>query len=216
MKCDDCAHVFIDGYFNEAALQRIFSKTHDNQKVGYEVEKQRFVSAGMVEKVLPYQDSGAWLDIGFGNGSLLFTAQEYGFHPVGVDLRSENVAILKKYGFEAYCEDVQKIDFNRKFSVVSMMDVLEHVPYPKEMLETVSDLLVDGGVVLVSMPNTESLIWRLMTEQKKNPYLGEIEHYHNFSRSRLYALLSEFSLSPLRYGISRRYQACMEVVARKE
>jgi hypothetical protein len=44
---------------------------------------------------------------------------------------------------------------------------------------------------------------------------GSIEHYHNFSRSRLYALLRETGFEPVRYGISERYRACMEVIARK-
>ena len=49
----------------------------------------------MVEKVLDYKSSGLWLDVGFGNGSLLFTAQEYSFQPVGLDLRKSNVEDLK-------------------------------------------------------------------------------------------------------------------------
>jgi protein O-GlcNAc transferase len=48
-----------------------------------------------------------------------------------------------------------------------------------------------------------------------NPYWGEIEHYHNFSRARLYTLLEEFAFKPQSYGISERYRACMEVIATK-
>ena len=169
----------------------------------------------MIDKVIPFQKSGAWLDIGFGNASLLFTAQEYGFYPVGVDLRLENVANLNALGIEAHCNEVQKIDFKRKFSVVSMMDVLEHVPYPKEMLSAVVRLLDDGGIVLVSMPNTESILWHEMLKQKTHPYWGEIEHYHNFSRSRLYSFLEENGFKAIRYGVSERYRICMEVIAKK-
>jgi hypothetical protein len=48
-----------------------------------------------------------------------------------------------------------------------------------------------------------------------NPYWGEIEHYHNFGRRRLYALLEEHGFEPARYGVSFRYRACMEVIARR-
>lgn len=216
LDCGKCGHQFTDGYFCEAALSVIFKVTLDGQKVGYKVENQRIVSAKIIEKVLPHKNSGNWLDIGFGNGSLLFTAQEYGFHPVGVDLRAQSVASLKGLGFEAYCDDVTQVDFKTKFSVVSMMDVLEHVPYPKQVLQKVFDLLEDDGILIISMPNKENLIWKAMTDQGKNPYLGEVEHYHNFSRSRLYSLLEEFSINPIRYGISERYRVCMEVVSRKK
>ena len=215
MKCKSCNHMFLDGYFNDDGNKLIFSEIQENQQVGFNLENERQVSSRMIDKVIPFQKSGAWLDIGFGNASLLFTAQEYGFYPVGVDLRLDNVANLNALGIEAHCNEVQKIDFKRKFSVVSMMDVLEHVPYPKEMLSAVVRLLDDGGIVLVSMPNTESILWHEMTKQKTHPYWGEIEHYHNFSRTRLFDLLEEFSITPLNYGISLRYRACMEIVAQK-
>ena len=74
----------------------------------------------------------------FGNGNLLFTAQEYGFNPVGIDLRKANVNSLKQIGIEAYCEPVENINFEKNFSVISMMDVLEHMPYPKVVLKKLS------------------------------------------------------------------------------
>ncbi len=215
MECTECKHHFIDGYFNDDGIKKIFSDTHENQKIGYQIEQQRLVSARILNKVIAYKDSGTWLDIGFGDGALLFTAQEYGFNCIGTDLREENVKIIKNLGIEAYSENIENIKFNEKISVVSMMDVLEHVPYPKKMLSVVSNILEENGIIVISMPNIESMIWKLMKQNNKNPYLGEIEHYHNFSRTRLYKLLIEFSLKPIHYGISERYRACMEVIAIK-
>jgi 2-polyprenyl-3-methyl-5-hydroxy-6-metoxy-1,4-benzoquinol methylase len=132
-----------------------------------------------------------------------------------VDLRPGNVETLRKLGIGAHCAPVETLRFATPFHVISMMDVLEHVPYPATTLAAVRDNLAEGGCVLLSMPNRETVLWTLMTQQNANPYLGEIEHYHNFSRTRLYALLRQTGLEPLRYGISERYRACMEVVARK-
>lgn len=216
MYCKDCFHQFADGYFTENILRKIFSKTHDNQIVGFEIEKQRIVSARIIEKLLKYISKGVWLDIGFGNGSLLFTAQEYGFKTIGVDLRKKSVEAMQKLGFETYCEYIENIEFERKISIVSMMDVLEHIPYPKKILESVFSKMEKNAYLIISMPNTENIIWKLMTEQNKNPYLGEIEHYHNFSRTRLFSLLDECGFNIKSYGISERYRVCMEVIATKK
>ncbi len=54
------------------------------------------------------------------------------------------------------------------------------------------------------MPNSETLIWELMNQNNLNLYLKEIEHYHNFSRTRIYSLLEEFGFMPIKYGISTR------------
>ena len=97
-----------------------------------------------------------------------------------------------------------------------MADVLEHMPFPKQGLIAANKLLRTGGVLLVSMPNSENIVWRLTTEQNSNPYWGELEHYHNFGRSRLYRLLEDHGFTAVRYGVSERYRMCMEVVAVKK
>lgn len=214
-ECADCSHVFTEGYFTEEACKLIFAKTNENQRVGADIERQRFVSSHIVEKVLAYADSGKWLDVGFGNGSLLFTAQEYGFTPIGLDLRADNVAMIASFGVEAYCQDLAALSLDSPCAVISMADVLEHVPFPKDTLRAAHRLLEEDGVLFISMPNMESTVWTALDEKQANPYWGEIEHYHNFSRSRLYALLREFDFEPVRYGISERYRVCMEVIAKR-
>ena len=214
-QCTNCAHIFTEGYYTDDVCKLIYRKTHENQRVGYDIEQQRITSSHILEKVLTYTTSGNWLDVGFGNGSLLFTAQEYGFTPIGIDLRIDNVRTLSSLGFESYCKDISEFPLNTECSVISMADVLEHVPYPKDALQTAHRLLSDTGVLFISMPNTENIVWKALDKQKINPYWGEIEHYHNFSRSRLYKLLQECGFEPLRYGISERYRVCMEVIARK-
>jgi SAM-dependent methyltransferase len=214
-RCNKCSHVFTDGYFTPEACEILFSKTNEGQRIGYEIEKQRFVSARMVERVLDYATSGNWLDVGFGNGSLLFTAQEYGFTPIGLDLRSENVAKLNALGVQAHCKDLTDVELPDTCTVISMADVLEHMPFPQHGLQAAGRLLADDGVLLISMPNTENVLWDLLTRGDINPYWGELEHYHNFSRSRLYELLEEQGFEPVRYGVSERYRVCMEVIARK-
>ena len=48
-----------------------------------------------------------------------------------------------------------------------------------------------------------------------NPYWYEIEHCHNFTKTRLEALLQELGFENLHYDINQRYRTGMEVVARK-
>lgn len=214
-QCNDCLHIFTEGYYTDDACKIIFGKTNENQMVGGDIEKNRMVSSKMIERVLPFISAGSWLDVGFGNGSLLFTAQEYGFKPIGIDLRVNNVNLLKSLGIDSYCEDLSNFSLPEKLSVISMADVLEHIPYPRKALLAANNLLKENGVLLVSMPNTENVLWNILSAHNINPYWGEIEHYHNFSRTRLYALLSEFGFEPVRYGISERYRLCMEVVCVK-
>jgi SAM-dependent methyltransferase len=216
LKCGDCGHVFTEAWFTDAGCEILFSKTQPNQRVGWQVEQQRPVSARMVAKVARHVPDGAWLDVGFGNGSLIFTADEYGYEAVGVDLRRDNVEALKARGYEAHDVPLNEIDQAGRYSVISMADVLEHMPFPKRGLEDARRLLRPGGVLLLSMPNLDSPLWRFMDEDGSNPYWGELEHYHNFGRKRLTSLLAEHGFIVVEYDISERYRACMELIALKQ
>ncbi len=215
LQCDSCGHGFTDGYFTPEAAALVFAKTQISQQLGHEMEGYRPIAARMVETLLPYVSEGSWLDVGFGNGALLFAAQEYGFKPIGVDLRADNVAALAKLGIEAHATELGALKLDKPCAVISLADVLEHMPFPKDGLKAVHGLLADGGVALISMPNSESMVWRKLNETNTNPYWGELEHYHNFGRKRLYGLLQEMGFEPLKYGVSERYRACMQVIARK-
>jgi SAM-dependent methyltransferase len=215
VSCGDCQHVFTDGYFSPEVMATIFKRTPEHQKPGWAFEQQRLISARIVESVARFVDDGRWLDIGFGNGSLLFTAEEWGFRPVGLDLRPASVEALQKIGIEAYCLDMTAFDAPERFNVVSMADVLEHMPFPKDGLGAARRLLAPRGILFISMPNYDCATWRLLDFSNANPYWAELEHFHNFSRARLYVLLKDVGFEVLHYGISERYRACMEVIARR-
>jgi hypothetical protein len=74
-----------------------------------------------------------WLDIGFGNGSLLMTAKEFGFDVFGIDLRKKNVEDIEQFGIPAYHGTLQSaisnVTFKSKPTVISMADVVEHEPF---------------------------------------------------------------------------------------
>lgn len=215
MQCRECAHIFTDGYFTPEAFSLLMNEANAGQVLDGNIEGYRIYAARMVEKVLPYVDSGTWLDVGCGNGALLLTAMEYGFDPVGCDLRAASVEALRPTGVEVICKDLQELELPGGCSVMSMADVLEHLPFPREGLKAAHRLLQDDGILLLSMPNCESPFWDLRNAASTNPYWGEVEHYHNFGRLRLYALLEEHGFEPLRYGVSERYHLCMEILARK-
>ena len=214
--CSGCNHVFTEGYYTEEMLGIVFSDTQANQRVGHDLEGQRKVSARIVERVAGRAGIGDWLDVGFGNAALLFTATEWGFTPVGVDLRKDNVETLRKLGMEAHCVPIEDMEGGAgRYSVISMADVLEHMPYPKAGLKAAHRLLRPGGVLFVSMPNMDSMVWRALDASGSNPYWGEIEHYHNFMPAAALRAARRARLLAVRYDISERYRCCMEVIAEK-
>lgn len=218
LRCRNCNHSFADGYFDNAGFEELAKKHNLNQVFSLqEAERWRFISGRMVANVSKLRDSysGRWLDIGFGNGALLLTAQEYGYKVTGIDLRYSSIEALKPYIEDLRYQDFLELDEYEQYDVISMADVLEHVPFPKIFLDQASRLLKPGGLIFISLPNISAPIWEILNRANSNPYWGEIEHFHNFSRERLVSLLKEHDFEYCYYGISERYRACMEVAARK-
>ena len=82
-------------------LAAVFARTQPNQEPGVAFEQLRGVSARIVGQVARYVTEGRWLDVGFADGSLLFTAEEWGFEPQGLDLRPGLVGKLRQLGIPA-------------------------------------------------------------------------------------------------------------------
>lgn len=220
MTCDDCDHNFTDGYFTDEALDTLFANTLEAQIVGIDIEQGRYISAKMVQRLVEavgLPDGRLWLDVGFGSGSLLLTAKEFGFDVFGIDLRKKNVEDIQQFGIPAYYGTLESARhdgiFTSKPTVISMADVVEHEPYPIDSLRAARAVIADGGMLLISMPNASAPLWHYWNATYQNPYWIEIEHYHNFTRERLYDLLEQTGFKPRHYAISERYRCCMEILA---
>ena len=222
MRCDDCEHVFTDGYFSEVQNAALFAKAQPNQLPGHNIEQGRALAGRIVERVIgqlmfPHEARARprWLDVGFGDGSLLMAAQEFGFEPVGLDLRVQAVDKLKAFGIECHASAIEEFEPAKPFQVLSMADVLEHIPYPKASLSIANALLEREGILFLSCPNMDTVAWRDATAKNANPYWLEVEHFHNFTRKRLYDLLAECGFAPIQYSVSERYRMGCEIIARK-
>jgi 2-polyprenyl-3-methyl-5-hydroxy-6-metoxy-1,4-benzoquinol methylase len=124
-------------------------------------------------------------------------------------------ASMQKIGIESHCIDIAAFDGADRFSVISMADILEHMPFPQDGLAAARRLLRSDGILFLSMPNYNCTVWRLLDATNTNPYWVELEHHHNFSRIRLYELARAMGFEPICYGVSERNRSYMEVVLKR-
>ncbi len=214
-RCADCGHTFTAGYFDDDALELLYGGTNDDQRPGHDAERKRFVWAQTVADIARHAPPPAtWLDVGFGDGSAIFVAAEFGFTVSGIDVRESVVADMVALGYDA-THDAVECYGGGPFDVVTMFDILEHTPFPRDVLANVARLVAPGGLLAVSAPNADCESWRLLTEAGQNPYWSEIEHFHNFTRQSLAALLSDAGFTPISYSVSHRFRLGMEIIARR-
>lgn len=225
MRCPSCGHVHSRHYWTEAGLAEVFQNANANQlaKASDNFETKRVTWSPVVDKVVALLGGYAtlarrderplWIDVGCGDGALVMTAADYGFTTLGLDTRAETVIQIQELGFSAMQHNFMTLRFEVVPDVLSMMDVLEHIPYPREAVCKAAQVLRPGGVIVLSMPDLASSSWKAMDAAKANPYWMEIEHYHNFSRDSVIALLNDSGFNVVDFAIPSRYKAQMEIYA---
>ncbi len=102
------------------------------------------------------------LDVGCGNGAFLSIAKKLGFEVYGVEPSDFNPTLSQKEGFTIRKGLLEDAGFGDEFfDVVTLNHVLEHAPDPAAMLADVKRIVKPGGFVIIAVPNTGSLGFRL-------------------------------------------------------
>ncbi|MBS0409184.1 MAG: class I SAM-dependent methyltransferase, partial [Proteobacteria bacterium] len=167
MECEACGHVHTRGFWTAAGLAEVFRNLNETQvlRASDNIDAIRATWAPVVERVIGLlggyrqamaaPEPPAWVDVGCGNGGLLMAAGDFGFSAMGVDARSETAEQLRGLGFNAVSGNFVDVPLAKRFhiDVLSMMDVLEHLPYPKRALEKAARIVRPGGVLVVSLPD---------------------------------------------------------------
>jgi predicted O-linked N-acetylglucosamine transferase (SPINDLY family)/SAM-dependent methyltransferase len=207
--CRACNHVFTRGYFAPGTLPVLAPPLGDG------LEDGRRVAAAIIERIAAYVPQGAWLDVEFGSGSLHFTAAEFGYDAIGLSANADHVAALQRLGFDAQCGSLADVAGTGRFGVISLADILPRQPFPTETLDNARRLLRPDGVLFLSLPNREPVLFNLLNAASANPHWSALDHYHLFGRSRLYRLLRDVGFEPLDYRVSPAHKVGMEVIARR-
>lgn len=97
------------------------------------------------------------LDVGCGTGDFLKVCQEQNFNVLGVEPneKARNLAEMKLGNSTDIFSNLFQID-SKKFDVITMWHVLEHVPDLETYIEKLTSLLNPGGILIIAVPNYKS------------------------------------------------------------
>jgi SAM-dependent methyltransferase len=160
----DPAAYYTDGYF---------SGTHADGYADYRgaepVLRREFARA--VDFLRRHRDGGKLLEIGCAYGFFLHEAKRY-FDAVGIEPVEEAVAHARGAGLNVLhgIAEPQLLDRLGRFDAIVLLDVIEHLPDPRDTLGLCARQLNRGGVVMVTTGDFGSGVarlagekWRLMT-----------------------------------------------------
>lgn len=123
------------------------------------------------------------LDVGFGDGGLLYYLKNQGFLRIaGMDPSADSVDLLNKNGINAFCGSLQQkpeISQQGRYDVVISTNVLEHLFSPKLGIQNLRALLKENGYAILTFPLFDEL------EEYRLPLCNLVNHEHinYFSRT---------------------------------
>ena len=97
---------------------------------------------------------GSLLDIGCSYGGFLYEMKNKGWNVHGIEMNPKMATWGRKnLGLDIFCGDVERFKTRKKFDVITMRMLLEHVDSPKKTLVRVASLLKPNGTLIIIVPD---------------------------------------------------------------
>ena len=154
------------------------------------------------------------LDVGCGEGYFLSVAREVCKYCVGSEFSAHlRTFAQEKTGVTVYGEALA--DFPEQyFDIITVFDVIEHIPNPVSFLESASNLLSPGGCILLYTPNFDSFSIRVMKENSSIVGTGHVILFNHTSLIKLGEKVGLEVLHTETKGLDIHsiiaYQSCLE------
>lgn len=191
--CKHCGFVFSNPYVPEEHITEFYSQLEDRE---YSAEaegrtknfKTVFKRLNRLQRKTTPGDR-TLLDIGAASGIFLNLAKQQGYEIDGIEPSEFLVKEADEhYGIRLFKGTVEEYKTNKKFSVVTLLDILEHLVEPDVFMSRVDELIDENGLLVIVTPDINSLACKLTG---KRWWHYRIAHINFFNRESLAYLLEK-------------------------
>ncbi len=201
VKCQQCGLVYVNPRPDPAELYALYGETYfhnnDSGVVGYsnyikDEANIRRTSNKRLRLLERFIKPGRLLDVGCAVGFFIDEGRKRGWQVEGMDVSSFAVDYASEhFGLNVRNGTLTELEFeNGAYDMVTLWDVIEHVPDPKAYIQRAAELLRQGGVISLATPDVDSIPAKLAGRRWVGYKLSE-EHIYYFSIKTLSQMLEE-------------------------
>jgi len=202
VRCQDCGLVYVTPRLKPEVLPQVYDEgywTSEGPKnrgyADYRSQEQLYLKTfrkrfDIIDRYMP--EPGRLLDIGCAAGFFLEVARERGWELEGVELSAEIAThAIEHYGFDQiHVGTLETAPYERgSFDLVTMWDVVEHVPDPRTFFEAARAYLRPDGLLILETQNVGSAFAKRMGP--KWQHYKHLEHLYHFDSETIERLLDE-------------------------
>lgn len=164
LKCASCGLVFLDKPAADSSSKDLYPEGY-YEKTGAALKnaEKAFMSVLAFfekRKIKRVVRGGRFLDIGCGDGSFLERLKgdkDIELYGIEVSAVGFNKAVKRK-GIKIFNSTLLECNFNERFfDVITLRHVLEHIDNPKELLLEIFRIMKHGGILIIRVPNIDSV-----------------------------------------------------------
>lgn len=203
--CESCGFVYATNIMSKAELSEFYKQ---NLKYAYKSDRgnipdyakwlhamsYNFVNKNLTKKIDKFDVKKLIiLDVGCGAGYLLNCFKEKGYENLqGLDPAPDCKTTAKDlYNIEIESSTLEEYSSNKKFDLIILGSVLEHMSNIDEVIERIKSLLKNGGFLYICVPDGDN-----MGAVLNEPFLEfSLEHINYFTRGSMSNLLSSRGFS---------------------
>ena len=184
--CRNCGHVFMNPRMTEMELVSFYKNQFRESFTVPRGESIGLFRADMqvISDLLGSGDKRRALEIGCYTGYMLNHLASQDWIPEGIEPNPETANCARKlFGFQVFETMIENFSTNKKYDLIVMGSVLEHVNNPLKAIRSVYDLLKSDGYFFIRVPDVLELSLDTIAD------VFSIEHPHMFSPTTLKRLL---------------------------
>jgi SAM-dependent methyltransferase len=163
-RCRNCGLWFVNPQPTTEELKHFYA-TYD-EGVVWRGSEEHF-NRGVRKAILRVKPPGMILDVGCGSGNFLRSMKEAGFSAFGIEPSGTGSEYGREtHGVDVYhgmIEDYLAANKGRRFDVITLLNVLEHLTDPAGTLRQLRQVLAPDGIIVIVVPDARfhDLIGRL-------------------------------------------------------
>jgi len=129
----------------------------------YEEDKKAMRETFIIylNKILKLTTGRKIFDVGAATGYFLDLAKQAGWQTSGVEISEYAAKIASGKGHKIFLGNLENLEIKEKYDVVTMWDVLEHLPDPERCLKSIRDIFNQGGILAINTIDKSSYWARL-------------------------------------------------------
>lgn len=188
-KCSSCSFVFSNPVIDEGSLIDFYSELEDNEYSDeWEGREKNFRT--IIKRLGKMEISGNnLLDIGAASGIFVKLAGENGYIAEGIEPSAQLVLeAKKKFGITIFEGTIDNYKTDNQFSIVTLLDLIEHVNDPAGFMRRISPLVKKGGLLVIVTPDIQSIPPKIL---RKRWWHYRTAHVNFFSLRSLIFLLEK-------------------------